>query len=227
MKKVFLTAFIVMLSFVFTDLKAQFKESFQVEIGGIIFIGCENMDADANKELVYANSSYIYIIDGQNGTIKWKSDFYNRINTGQNIVLNAPSFQPNVTPKLVDTNDDGRFEVVFAIMTSMGNTGICKISYDGSSSNPQQPDQKGEFVAQNFPNPFGDSTIVKYNVKSYGLVTLKIFDVQGTELYSLINEKKQSGDYEIKLDKLNLNSGTYYYQLFIGDEVGTKKMIKL
>jgi hypothetical protein len=60
-----------------------------------------------------------------------------------------------------------------------------------------------------------------------GLVTLKIFDVLGKEVATLVNEVKSAGNYSVKFDASNLSSGIYFYQLKTKDFVGTKKMILL
>ncbi|MCR4416347.1 MAG: T9SS type A sorting domain-containing protein [Ignavibacteria bacterium] len=65
---------------------------------------------------------------------------------------------------------------------------------------------------QNYPNPFNPSTKIKYSIKYKGLVTLKVFDLLGRELATLVNEPKQPGVYEIEFDasKYGLSSGVYF-----------------
>ncbi|MBK6507356.1 MAG: T9SS type A sorting domain-containing protein [Ignavibacteria bacterium] len=76
-------------------------------------------------------------------------------------------------------------------------------------------------------NPFNPSTLIKYNIKSDGLVTLKVYDVLGKEVVSLVNELKQSGRYEVEFNGSNLGSGIYYYRLQAGEYSETKKMLLL
>jgi hypothetical protein len=91
------------------------------------------------------------------------------------------------------------------------------------------------YLAQNFPNPFNPSTKIKYTIPSVTLrqaqsditVTLKVFDVLGKEVATLINEEKPVGTYEIEFDASNLTSGVYLYQLSAGNFVETKKMVLL
>ena len=80
---------------------------------------------------------------------------------------------------------------------------------------------------QNYPNPFNPSTTIRYSVSSAQLVTLKIFDVLGREVSTLVNEEKPSGSYEVEFDASKLSSGIYFYQLNAGDFHETKKMILL
>ncbi|MFZ1279501.1 MAG: T9SS type A sorting domain-containing protein, partial [Ignavibacteriaceae bacterium] len=82
-------------------------------------------------------------------------------------------------------------------------------------------------LAQNYPNPFNPSTSIQYAISSGQLVTLKVYDVLGKEIATLVNEEKSVGSYEIGFNASHLASGIYYYQLRTGDYVETKKMILL
>ena len=82
-------------------------------------------------------------------------------------------------------------------------------------------------LAQNYPNPFNPSTVIRYSVSSAQLVTLKIYDVLGREVKTLVNEERPSGSYEIEFNASNFSSGIYFYQLTAGDFRETKKMILL
>jgi len=78
-------------------------------------------------------------------------------------------------------------------------------------------------LAQNFPNPFNPSTSIKYQISEFCYVTLKVFDVLGNEIETLINEEKLAGNYEITFNGTALSSGVYYYQLKAGNFIDTKK----
>jgi len=82
-------------------------------------------------------------------------------------------------------------------------------------------------LGQNYPNPFNPSTTIKYSMPSSEFVTLKVYDVLGNEVAALVNEEKQEGIFDIKLNATTLPSGTYFYQLKAGSFVETKKMILL
>jgi len=79
----------------------------------------------------------------------------------------------------------------------------------------------------NYPNPFNPSTSIQYSINSMQFVTLKVYDVLGKEVATLVNEEKPSGHYEINFNASNLASGIYYYQLRAGEFVETKKMTLL
>lgn len=80
-------------------------------------------------------------------------------------------------------------------------------------------------LLQNFPNPFNPSTIISYTLASANNVSLKIFDMLGKEVATLVNERQNSGSYSISFDGSNLSSGMYYYKLESGNFTDTKKMI--
>jgi photosystem II stability/assembly factor-like uncharacterized protein len=88
---------------------------------------------------------------------------------------------------------------------------------------------------QNYPNPFNPTTIIKYSISSLALwervsegrvrVLLKVYDVLGNEVSTLVNEEKPLGEYEVEFDGSKLSSGVYFYQLRAGSFIQTKKMI--
>jgi hypothetical protein len=80
---------------------------------------------------------------------------------------------------------------------------------------------------QNFPNPFNPTTIIKYLIPELSFVTLKVFDVLGNEIKTLLVEEKPIGSYEVEFDAIGLPSGIYFYRLQAGDFIETKKMILL
>jgi len=77
----------------------------------------------------------------------------------------------------------------------------------------------------NYPNPFNPSTIIKYNLAENTNVTLKVYDVLGREVKTLVNEFKPTGSYEVKFDASGLSSGLYFYQFRAGNVNQIQKMI--
>lgn len=82
-------------------------------------------------------------------------------------------------------------------------------------------------LKQNYPNPFNPSTKISYTIAKFSLVQLKIFDVLGNELETLINQEKPAGTYQLIWNAVNFPSGVYFYQIKAGDFIQTKKMILL
>ncbi len=83
------------------------------------------------------------------------------------------------------------------------------------------------FLLQNYPNPFNPSTNIQYSIINRQFVSLKIFNVLGIEIESLVNEDKNIGTYEVTWNAANLPSGYYYYKLQAGNFIDTKKMLLL
>lgn len=82
-------------------------------------------------------------------------------------------------------------------------------------------------LKQNYPNPFNPSTIIRYEIGSKQFVVLKVYDVLGGKIATLINEEKSAGTYNVRFDASLLKSGVYFYTLKAGNFIETKKMIFL
>ena len=80
-------------------------------------------------------------------------------------------------------------------------------------------------LKQNYPNPFNPSTKISYSVPAISFITLKVYDVLGSEVATLVNEEKSLGRYEVNFDATGLTSGIYFYKLTAGNFSETKKMI--
>ena len=80
-------------------------------------------------------------------------------------------------------------------------------------------------LSQNYPNPFNPSTKINFAIPTTGLVTMKIYDVLGKEVATLINEVKNPGNYIVEFDGGNLSSGVYFYKIQVGDFSSIKRMI--
>ena len=82
-------------------------------------------------------------------------------------------------------------------------------------------------LMQNYPNPFNPTTTISYSILKNGLVTLKVYDILGTEVAALVNEVKESGTYSVTFNASELPSGIYFYTLLSGNFTATKKLILL
>jgi hypothetical protein len=103
-------------------------------------------------------------------------------------------------------------EMLENIVTSIGDNGLSPQDFA---------------LEQNYPNPFNPSTTIKYSIREKSLATLKIYDVLGNEVTTLVNEVKPAGVYTIRFDASLLTSGVYFYKLSAGNFNQTKKMILL
>jgi hypothetical protein len=116
-----------------------------------------------------------------------------------------------------------------------GNEGILKawsINFGLSSQSVGIQEISGEVpgefnLLQNYPNPFNPNTSIKYIIDSRQFVNLKVYDLLGREVATLVNEEKLAGSYEVNFDASLLSSGVYFYNLQAGSFVETKKLVLL
>lgn len=95
-----------------------------------------------------------------------------------------------------------------------------------SSTPIERPTVPTEFVlAQNYPNPFNPSTIIRYELPTTSDVSLKVFDMLGREVATLVKARQASGMYEVNFNATGLPSGVYFYRLQAGSFMQTKKMV--
>jgi len=90
-------------------------------------------------------------------------------------------------------------------------------------------------LSQNYPNPFNPATTINYQIPQNGMVTLKVYDILGREVATLVNEQKAQGRYSVNFsatggsanggDASRLASGVYIYQIRANDFVSSKKMM--
>jgi len=82
-------------------------------------------------------------------------------------------------------------------------------------------------LEQNYPNPFNPATLIRFSIPEPGLVTMKIFNLIGEEVATILNKELKSGTYEVDFNASNLSSGVYFYTVTANNYVATKKMLLL
>ncbi|MCL5028589.1 MAG: T9SS type A sorting domain-containing protein [Bacteroidetes bacterium] len=84
-------------------------------------------------------------------------------------------------------------------------------------------------LSQNYPNPFNPTTTINYLLPQTSFVTIKVYDVLGNEVATLVNEEKKAGSYSVQLSAVSkqLASGVYFYRMRAGDFVETRKLLLL
>jgi hypothetical protein len=91
---------------------------------------------------------------------------------------------------------------------------------DKANHNPENYE-----LYQNYPNPFNPTTTIRFTIPHSLHVTLKVYDILGKEIATLVDEEKNPGSYEAKFDASNLPSGVYFYRIRAGEFNQTKKMV--
>jgi probable HAF family extracellular repeat protein len=118
---------------------------------------------------------------------------------------------------LIDSGNDGTIDdsiFVFNEATDLENQGYLGIPKEYN-------------LSQNYPNPFNPVTRIRYSIPQTSFVTIKVYDILGSEVATLINEEKPAGNYEVEFQAESLPSGVYLYKLQTGSFVATKKMLLL
>ncbi len=82
-------------------------------------------------------------------------------------------------------------------------------------------------LRQNYPNPFNPSTTINYDLSANTFVSLKVFDVLGRQVRTLIDERQNAGNHSVSFDASDLPSGVYFYRLEVGTYHDTKKLLFL
>ena len=111
---------------------------------------------------------------------------------------------------------------------SVGDGGVIFKTTDGGTTDIKYkskilPDSYS--LEQNYPNPFNQSTMFNVQCSMAGIVQVKVFDITGREVATLVNEYLQPGTYEVTFDAVDLTSGVYFYKLTAEDFTDTKRMI--
>jgi len=95
-----------------------------------------------------------------------------------------------------------------------------------TSVSDDSPNTPGEFIlAQNYPNPFNPETAISFELSAISFVDLRVFDLLGREVATLVNEEKGPGTHRVFFDGSGLSSGVYLYRLRVGGDIRTKTMV--
>ena len=82
-------------------------------------------------------------------------------------------------------------------------------------------------LSQNYPNPFNPTTIIQYSIKEVSDVKLRVYDMLGREVKTLVNQQQSAGRYNIEFNAVNLSSGVYFYRIEAGNFIDSKKLLLL
>ena len=137
------------------------------------------------------------------------------VNTATNIIM--PTYH-----WLGNTNESPAYQALLWL-------GIPIVTDVSGNTNPLPTEFS---LSQNYPNPFNPTTTIKYAINSRKLVTLKVYDILGSEVATLVNEEQGAGNYKVEFNLARdsspaIASGIYFYRLQTGDFVQTRKMIFL
>lgn len=168
-------------------------------------------------------SNSLFFIDNMKGWAAAPQTIYFTSNGGVNWA-NQTSYQPGINFRSIFFTDSlkgwavGDSGVILKTTTGGVLTGF-------STTSSEIPDRY--YLSQNYPNPFNPVTNLEFGISNLGFVSLKIYDVSGKEIKTLVNEIKQLGMYKVEFDGSNLASGIYFYTIEAGSFLQTKRMLLL
>ncbi|MEP7145653.1 MAG: T9SS type A sorting domain-containing protein, partial [bacterium] len=138
---------------------------------------------------------------------------------GLDVFNNHPSYPGRVIAAMVVQ----RFPTSLVAVIDLGpdSSGVTGLGNNNVSINT--PDSYK--LTQNYPNPFNPTTKISFSIPKSGFVTLKIYDLAGKEVTTLVNEFKNIGNYDVQFNGANLSSGAYFYRLESTGFTDTKKMM--
>ena len=136
-----------------------------------------------------------------------------------NSIFSGDNAQGNWVLKI---NDDasGDTGMLYSWGIQLNNATLVGVEEQGSNTIPDK-----FHLAQNYPNPFNPTTAIRFSIAKNVNVKLKVYDITGREVASLLNEEMMPGVYEYTFNGSNLSSGAYFYRLEAGDFIETKKMM--
>ena len=139
----------------------------------------------------------------------------------------APSWQfdsPNVGTALAfgDINGDGHVDLIVGVS---GQPCVSVFYNQIITTTNEQTSPRGFTLSQNYPNPFNPVTRIMYSVGIHGHTSLRVFDLLGREVATLVNEEMQPGSYERVFDASGLASGVYMYRMTAGDFAQTRTLL--
>ena len=127
-----------------------------------------------------------------------------------------------------DLNNNGSREIVissFGLDVDMPHFIVLESDNASSVENPENPAVPSAFeLYQNFPNPFNASTQIRFELKQSGNVSLRIYDITGKAVATLLDEWQDAGEHQVNFDANSLASGNYYCELQMGTQKQSRKM---
>ena len=158
----------------------------------------------------------LIVLNGMNGNILFDHSFGSTLNQRGDRAAVLNDIDTNGVNEFLGGNREGNV--------------ICFYGGDGTITSVETENILPADIKlfQNYPNPFNPKTIINYELRSPGFVTLKVYNIKGEEIAVPVNEKQNAGKYEIGFDGSDLPSGIYFYSLYAGTEIiDTKRMILL
>ncbi len=169
------------------------------------------------------------IFNNGNGTLVI-SDIQNAIqaiSVSRRTLSIAPQSSDTITVSCIPSVVGFARDTLRIVSNAPNSPALVPVSVQGfSSTNNDNPNKPIQFaLEQNYPNPFNPSTVIRYQLSVASNVTLKVYDVLGREVTTLVNQRQSAGQYSVVFNAQSLSSGTYFYRLTAGAFTSIKKML--
>ena len=186
--------------------KWQFPENISIDAGEFLIVWCDN-----EQEQGALHTNFALSADGE---------FVGLTSSDGVTIIDSITFGPQTTDISYGRSPD-----------ASSNWQFFNQPTPGSSNNTTGVDEKTlveDFILyQNYPNPFNPLTRIQYAISSRQFVKLKVYDVLGKEIITLVNEEKPAGVYETEFNASNLSNGVYFYRIEAGKYISVKKLVLL
>lgn len=173
---------------------------------------------------VHPNGKYLFVSAEKDKAI---SAFERSLADGKLVFQNATIDNTALAyPEDIAISPDGKHLYAVSSWNVTGRIAIFIVNIPTNSIDDNENQIPSDFhLAQNYPNPFNPSTIIKYSVPRLSFVQIKIYDLVGREIKTLISEEKHVGNYEIKYNANDITSGIYFCKMIANGFNQTKKIV--
>ncbi len=124
-------------------------------------------------------------------------------------------------------SDEGNNNLIVHTIDKAKNISEKEINYTQNIDGIDENSANKNSLEQNFPNPFNNSTTIKYTISKPEKVLLKVYNIQGKELETIVNEYQSPNTYEKNFNATNYSAGTYFYRLTTSKKTEVKMMVKI
>lgn len=176
----------------------------------------------------FENTGYPVLISQVNDFSTLSGDPEGYLKAVSNITINSGDIVENLSGFDFDPGEYYTYEAIDSHRVKsrvVASAGAGKIAMTSTISQQTKIYPGGFSLEQNYPNPFNPMTKIRYNLAISSKVILRVYDVHGREIKTLVNKRQAAGNYEINFSGENLTSGIYFYQLRTSIFTKTKKMI--
>ncbi len=186
-----------------------------------------DIDQDGKMDIVFGSrdatpDGAIYRIEYQGGDIADSASYTYEIIDSMLVETTGQRYD---VVKIVNIDDDDYLEVIYLDGNQRNRVPIAILDFDPGVSVNEEIVPNEFYLSQNYPNPFNPTTTIQFGLNKQTNVSLKIYDILGREVATLIrNEVKSAGTYEVTFDASVMASGTYIYKLTANNQTVSKKM---